>query len=232
MQKTPLQEIINGFQRKYGPRNNAFMQSRGEILLFHSNAMLVLSKQISAGNTSKRSLLASLGSVFSRTITLANSFGDLKIIQALSKKYPLPGCAYCGEKVYECKASQRERIQESAETAIQSTWSIKDWCKHLKTVYGTSNKERGIEFALSRLNEEIDEVSDTEFRAKYSMIVTAEDFREEIAKEFADVFAWIFAIANLLDVNLDGLAKAWAFKKCSDCKSNPCDCGPFKFFAD
>lgn len=232
MHQTPLQEIIDGFERKHGERNRCFLHQRGDILLFLANARLRLGKQIRAGDTPKRELLASVGSVFSRTIALANSFGNLDIVSALCKKYPLSRCAYCGKKPCECDVSKRNPIKEEVELSdAQMKWSIWEWSRHLKKVYGAANHERGIDYILGRLTEEFLEASDEEFVAQYSFITTSRELREKLAKEISDVFAWTFGLANELDVNLDGLARAWAFKKCKDCKKLPCECSPFRFIS-
>lgn len=225
----PLQEIIDGFNSKYRPRNRAFMHTRGDIGLFLQDALLQFTKQIRRGDTPKRELLRSLGSIFSRTVTLADSFHELEIVQELCKKYPSEFCAYCQMKPCECDYSKRKNIKEVELNEFQLQWSIHRWRIHLRKVYGKSNNERNIDVLVSRLIEELLEVSNAEFTSKNSAFITTSDFREEISKEFADVFAWIFAISNILEVNLDGLLKSWAFRKCSDCRCNPCDCGPFVF---
>jgi NTP pyrophosphatase (non-canonical NTP hydrolase) len=163
---------------------------------------------------------------------LADSFDDLPIIEAMCRKYPLSGCAYCGKSVCKCEPSNRGQIQESDINRLQLNWSITQWRRHLRKIYGQANHENGIEFAVFRLQEELNEISEIEFITRFANDISVEEFREKISREFADAFAWIFGIANILDVELDGRAKVWAFKDCPDCETNPCNCGALKFFRE
>jgi NTP pyrophosphatase (non-canonical NTP hydrolase) len=208
--------------------------TRHTIHLFLQNALLDLSKKVRKGNYSQRELLVSLSSVFSRTVSLVNSFKDLPIVESLCVKYPFNGCGYCQELICICTYENRPDFKGAIDvfdpktTTEQKQWSIKNWCRHLNVVYGKTNRERGIQTAIMRLQEELLEVSDCEFVASVKYTSSNPEFILEISKEFADVFAWIFAIANMLEVNLDGIISAWAFKPCTDCKRNPCKCGALR----
>lgn len=225
--RIPLSEIIRGFDFKYGQANRKAFHSKYEFQNFVANAILQLIKMVRKQEKIDREFLIALGSVFSRTVGLVNWYCGLDVVQALSQKYPVQGCAYCKNNICICDPHNRQDIQGFEVNENQLLWSIDDWCRHLKKIYGKTNQEKGLEFVLSRLLEEFYEIADCEFRLKGKHISTVAEFRNQIAKEFADVFAWIFAIANILNLNLDGLAKAWAFKKCATCKKNPCFCGPF-----
>jgi NTP pyrophosphatase (non-canonical NTP hydrolase) len=225
-----FREVIKALGYKYGQRNTLYMPSRYQRLLFLAEAIHSLGDDLRKSNAiPQKQTLISLASVLSRTITFSNSFIDLDIVGAMSKKYPIEGCAYCGKKPCKCEYSNRDKITEEEINPLQLNWSIQKWCQHLNRTYGAINKEKGVDFAFKRLNAELFEVLSAEFKYSHTASSRSDDFRDELSKEFADIFAWIFAISNIEGLNVGGIIKAWAFKKCHDCGKNPCACGPFVF---
>jgi len=50
--------------------------------------------------------------------------------------------------------------------------------------------------------------------------------REELEKEFADVFAWLASLANVVSVDLERAALSKYNNKCPKCGCLPCECLP------
>lgn len=50
--------------------------------------------------------------------------------------------------------------------------------------------------------------------------------REELEKEFADVFAWLASLANVVSVDLERAALSKYNNKCPKCGCLPCECPP------
>jgi NTP pyrophosphatase (non-canonical NTP hydrolase) len=48
--------------------------------------------------------------------------------------------------------------------------------------------------------------------------------REELAKEFADVIAWLASLANVTEIDLEKAALDKYSNKCPKCKQSPCQC--------
>jgi len=48
--------------------------------------------------------------------------------------------------------------------------------------------------------------------------------REELAKEFADVIAWLASLANVTEIDLEKAALNKYSNKCPKCKQSPCRC--------
>lgn len=47
---------------------------------------------------------------------------------------------------------------------------------------------------------------------------------EDLEKEFADVAAWLFSLANLLDVEMEEVVEELYGEGCPDCGEAPCAC--------
>jgi NTP pyrophosphatase (non-canonical NTP hydrolase) len=50
--------------------------------------------------------------------------------------------------------------------------------------------------------------------------------KEELEKEFADVFAWLASLANVVSVDLEIAALSKYNNKCPKCGCLPCECPP------
>jgi NTP pyrophosphatase (non-canonical NTP hydrolase) len=204
------------------------MYMRGDNrLLFLLNAVRVLGKHIRKEVKDKDVLAAAVASVFSRACSYADTFVNLAVVEALEEKYPREHCAYCKHMPCECAANRKTEIQCAPVTGSQETWSIRDWCSHIDKVYGATNRERGIQFALGRLYEEICEAIDTQFLDTNDTSLQLNEVRHRMAHEFADIFAWIFTIALLLEVDIEPILEERYNKTCHRCKSRPCNCGHF-----
>ena len=85
----------------------------------------------------------------------------------------------------------------------------------MRKVYWERDKARGVKGTLQRTQEEL---------AELSTAILQSEGTKAIEDEFADVFAWLCSLANLLDVDV---AEAF-YKKytdaCSKCEQSPCTC--------
>lgn len=90
---------------------------------------------------------------------------------------------------------------------------IKEFQRIMHEIYGERDKKRGIEKTYMWVIEEIGELARAIRKSN----------RGEIENEFADVVAWIFSLANLLEIDIEDTLKKYA-AVCPKCKKNPCGC--------
>ncbi|HEX17174.1 MAG TPA: nucleotide pyrophosphohydrolase [Thermoplasmatales archaeon] len=90
---------------------------------------------------------------------------------------------------------------------------IRDFQKLMDEIYGERDRKRGIERTCMWVIEELGEL----VRA----IRKSSD--EEIKEEIADVVAWIFSLANLLNVDIETALKKY-LDACPKCGKKPCEC--------
>ena len=87
----------------------------------------------------------------------------------------------------------------------------------MKTLYYIRDKKRGEQDTLSWLKDELDELKEALQDGKI----------DPIEKEFADVFAWLASLANILNVDLEKAVLKKYYHKCPKCFTSPCSC-PFR----
>ncbi len=90
---------------------------------------------------------------------------------------------------------------------------IKEFQGLIKDIYFEKDNRRGIEGTFMWLCEEVGELS----RA-----IKKKD-RENLREEFADVLAWTFSLANLLDIDLEDAVGKYK-NGCPKCGKIPCEC--------
>ena len=81
-------------------------------------------------------------------------------------------------------------------------------------LYFERDSERGTERTVDWLKDEVEELREA----------LKEGNVEAAKKEFADVFAWLASLANIVDINLEKAAISKYNNKCPKCKLSPCDC--------
>ncbi|MDG1896626.1 MAG: MazG nucleotide pyrophosphohydrolase domain-containing protein [Fuerstiella sp.] len=81
-------------------------------------------------------------------------------------------------------------------------------------MYSRKDEARGVEGTFMWLMEEIGELA----------AALRESPKEEIAKEFADVLAWLATIANVADINLTEAMKIKYGDGCPGCGNMVCEC--------
>lgn len=84
-------------------------------------------------------------------------------------------------------------------------------------MYGEKDEARGVEGTFMWLMQEVGELA-TALRDGSS--------HEELAKEFADVLAWLVTIANVAKVDLDAAIRLKYGEGCPGCGQFECACSP------
>lgn len=84
----------------------------------------------------------------------------------------------------------------------------------MEETYGSRDRERGVETTALWLVEEVGELAE------------AVRTGEGLEKEFADVAAWLFSLASLLDVEMEEVLEGLYGEGCPDCGRVPCGCPP------
>ncbi len=90
---------------------------------------------------------------------------------------------------------------------------IKEFQKLIKDIYFEKDRRRGTEGTFMWLCEEVGELS----RA-----IKKKDVNN-LNEEFADVLAWTFSLANLLDIDLEKAVRKYE-NGCPKCGKIPCEC--------
>ena len=91
---------------------------------------------------------------------------------------------------------------------------INEFQKMMWQLYFERDSERGIEGTVDWLKDEVEELREA----------LKEGNVEAAKKEFADVFAWLASLANIVDINLEKATISKYNNKCPKCKLSPCDC--------
>ena len=91
---------------------------------------------------------------------------------------------------------------------------IKEAQRMMKELYYERDKRRGIERTFMWMVEEVGELSEA--------IMSGDE--EKISEEFADLIAWMFSLANVLQVDVEEVFLSKYDWKCPKCRENPCVC--------
>ncbi|AMV34212.1 MazG nucleotide pyrophosphohydrolase domain protein [Pirellula sp. SH-Sr6A] len=98
---------------------------------------------------------------------------------------------------------------------LDSDVSLRDFQTLIRTMYFEKDAERGVSGTFMWLMEEIGELASA---------LRANNDRENLEEEFADVVAWLTTIANVAGVDLaQALTKKYG-AGCPGCKKLACDC--------
>ena len=84
----------------------------------------------------------------------------------------------------------------------------------MKRLYFHRDSERGVKGTNEWLADEHQELSEA----------LEEGDKEEAAKEFADVIAWLASLANITGIDLEKAAVDKYNDKCPKCQQSPCQC--------
>lgn len=110
-------------------------------------------------------------------------------------------------------ATNREIV--SMTNQLDSDVSLRDFQTLIRTMYFEKDAERGVSGTFMWLMEEIGELASA---------LRANNDRENLEEEFADVVAWLTTIANVAGVDLaQALTKKYG-AGCPGCKKLACDC--------
>jgi NTP pyrophosphatase (non-canonical NTP hydrolase) len=88
--------------------------------------------------------------------------------------------------------------------------------KLILDTFGAKDGRRGIAGTFMWFMEEVGELAEA---------LRGERSKEHIAKEFADVLAWLATLANIAGVDLEEAVRAKYGSGCPECHRLPCICG-------
>ena len=91
---------------------------------------------------------------------------------------------------------------------------ISNFQRLMLEIYGARDKVRGPERTMLWLVEEIGELAEA----------VRERNSSKLSEEFADVFAWLASLANVVSIDLETVALSKYGSGCPVCKSIPCKC--------
>src|SRR5205814_7717877 len=92
--------------------------------------------------------------------------------------------------------------------------SLSDLQSLIRTMYSSKDKARGIDGTFMWLMEEVGELA----------AALREGSPDELAREFADVLAWLATIANVAGVDLEQAVIAKYGRRCAGCGQFVCQC--------
>lgn len=228
-----LQELMEHSFWLYGRRLRIYLPGLRERLEGLSLSFGDLSDAIRKNNSDapNRIIGVALARVLSRVFCLAEHFKsathELPLVEALARKYPTGYCAYCLQLPCQCPEPRPAVHMEDTLSREQLRWSLREWCLHFERLYGAKNRERGIWNVLNRLYREVAEILSLSVRITAA---TSQEFRsvdaiyDEFALEFADTLAWIIAVANVLEVDIEQAFLDRYGNGCRKCGQNPCAC--------
>lgn len=172
-----------------------------------------------------------LAQTFSWLLCVVDGFlrdsGGTFLATAMGEKYPMDKCGYCGELPCRCKEEARTAHVPAVCSPAQRAWSMKAWEMHLDHAYGTINRTGGIARALNRLFEEVVEV-ELVLQHVDGFNEPACEVANKISRELSDVLAWIFAVAIVLEVDLQQAVLDLYEKGCPVCRKPKCACRNFE----
>jgi NTP pyrophosphatase (non-canonical NTP hydrolase) len=93
--------------------------------------------------------------------------------------------------------------------------TLKELQQLIQTMYSSKDKQRGIDGTFMWLMEEVGELA----------AALREGTPEELAKEFADVLAWLATIANVANIDLEQAVIDKYGRGCPGCGEMVCTCG-------
>ena len=103
---------------------------------------------------------------------------------------------------------------EPSSAAEATPLSLRDLQSLIRQMYGAKDEARGVEGTFMWLMEEVGELA----------AALRESSKEEIAKEFADVLAWLATIANVAGISLTEAIELKYGKGCPGCGQMVCRC--------
>lgn len=98
-------------------------------------------------------------------------------------------------------------------------YSVEEFQGLIRDIYHKKDSKRGVEKTFLWFLEEVGELASAIRKGEL----------EQIKSEFADVFAWLSTLANLLEIDLEEVAWGKYKDGCPRCGQTPCSCEePFK----
>jgi NTP pyrophosphatase (non-canonical NTP hydrolase) len=91
---------------------------------------------------------------------------------------------------------------------------INEFQKMMRQLYFERDSKRGTKGTLDWLSDEVEELKEA----------LEEGDMKAAGKEFADVFAWLASLANIVGIDLEKATLSKYNNKCPKCGLSPCDC--------
>jgi len=100
------------------------------------------------------------------------------------------------------------------ENEQQTSMSLAELQELIRVMYSSKDEERGVDGTFMWLMEEVGELA----------AALREGTKEELAKEFADVLAWLATIANVAEIDLGRAVHNKYGTGCPGCGEMVCAC--------
>lgn len=218
------------FFRQYGRRNTLYLHDP----LARTALLAVAIKDLQDAirkRVSRAKLSIALARVLARIFCVAQHYQaiDIRVVQSFANKYLAGACSYCHHKPCVCKESWRPAPEKkTCETPF--SWSLARCCEELNALYGEANREKGVDYAVTRLFSELGEAL-AAIMVPLSVYDQLDQQRslQEISDELADLLAWLIALSILLNIDLEEATTRRFWPRCRECKRSPCECGAFCF---
>lgn len=220
-----LKEMMEYFFHLYGRRNRIFLPGLRERIDFLNLAIGDLQESVRK-EASLQNLKIALARVIARIFCIAENFWELPLVIVMAQKYPKGHCSYCGQLPCQCLERRPETKLEKSISFEQRNWSLKQWSKHLNTLYGSKNRDKGIENLLNRLFKEISELLSLEMRIP-NTTASLDGIEKEFALELSDALAWTIAVANFFEIDLEEAVLDRYGNGCWKCRYLSCVCTNF-----
>lgn len=206
----------------YGDRNECYFRGGlAQRIAFLHLAIHRLGVAIRKGR--KNEIPGALARIVARTMAVTQHFRDLPLAEMLVRKWGCKRCAYCRRLICDCSDEARPAPELDDATEKTQTLTFNELCEFLQATYGTKNRSEGVWWILQRLTEEVNELGTLEYDLAEQPL-TPQEMRKEFALEAADVIAWVIAMANFSQIDLEAALEARYGTVCWHCKQCPCNC--------
>ncbi len=224
-----LNELQQHFVELYGPRNNVWLPGRNRRINMLTMAVndFQHGQRQGFGHHESQHLAAR---IISRIFCVAHGINNVSVNDGMMLKYPLNGCAYCGNFPCNCQEKRfAAQLSNIDPISVQHSWSLRDYQEHLGRLYGPHNRQKGLEYNMNRLSAEIGELVTVEEGKVMMPGISRAEIEHEYRLELADCTARTIAVANMLDIDLQSAVVERYWPLCRTCLQNPCDCRQFNF---
>lgn len=214
-----LKELIEKIRSIFHTQNQRTLQCPSHRVLFLQQAFHTLEGASRKQQDPRYQPI--LASIFARLVCVidAENSGVDRFISAVGMKYG-HDCSYCSNSPCQCPehGDRPSSTLKSADSA--SSWSLHELQRHLNQVYGNRNRGGGgLERSLLRLFAESVEIG------LYTLPLTdALSLPDGYYEEAADALAWLIAIANMLNLDLEEIVIETYKNGCTTCKAMSCTC--------
>jgi NTP pyrophosphatase (non-canonical NTP hydrolase) len=218
------------FFSQYGLRNTLFLHDPLARVALLAIAVKDLQDAIRK-NAELEKVDIALARIVARIFCVAQHYQSVGIsfVERFSEKYLLGTCSYCATSPCSCKDAWR-KPSRCNQASQQLQWSLTRCCEELETLYGTSNRGRGLESTVNRLFSEVGEITAAiMIPFSHKGPSSQRDCLQEIGGELADILAWTIAVSNLKGVDLEQSVARRFWPVDRTCGHHPCQCGPFSF---